>query len=382
MENFWLCFAAIASTLSGFTLASYSIHITRAEVVASDPICRHYALRESASRHSLAFIFFILGMFLIPLLASLGFLVPAGVRSTLFVLIVLLIIFTLFWGIWSIKSTVQYLVRVARFQEKMQKLEDRTKEGLSSKAQGRILSSLLLLPLLILIALMALVLLWLVGSVARDAVHLRGSMTAQVVSLLPAWLVSSVPSAEILGELSIWASLLSVALGIVLIYFYFLLFTPLTLLFEVGSGARKVLAMTMHDIQDKRKAVAKLQRMLESILRNRDERWMMRLKVERGMREAEIQQLFLNEEKFAKGRHWDPEKKRSMSLVARGSYHRKRLRFCLDEDFVCYDQIIAMMSDVERYLQGLVQFEDGLKERIREYQEMVRFIENREPVTG
>jgi hypothetical protein len=112
-DNFWLSFAAIASTLSGFTLASYSIYTNRAEIVASDPMCRNYALKEATSRESLKFIFLTLAMFLVPLLVSFGFLVTGNALDLILLLAYVFISAVLPSGLLASCSTVRYQFRVA-----------------------------------------------------------------------------------------------------------------------------------------------------------------------------------------------------------------------------------------------------------------------------
>jgi len=351
-ENFWLSFAAIASTLSGFTLASYSIYTNRAEVVASDSMCRNYALKEATSRESLKFIFLTLAMFLVPLLVSFGFLVNGGALYLVLGLACAFIVFLIPFGVWATFSTIRYQFRVTSCEEKVKQL------GQSAWRVKSWSKALALLPLLVAPLLAAL---W---SLSLLVVHIASE---DALWGLASWALSSY-SVE---ERAMIACLFAVIGGTGLVYVHFRIFDPVTLLFAVGAGAKSTLARTTEDLNDKCEALEKSKRILVSMIRNLDRSSKDRIMKEFHLERAEVDKHLEEVKNFAEGWHRDSEG-HLVRLFDQKSYHAERLEFCRKESFLSYDQWVRIISDVEQYLQGLRSFEAGLQERRRDYLEVIR----------
>lgn len=352
--NFWLSFAAIASTLSGFTLASYSIYTNRAEVVAADPMCRNYALKEAASRESLKFIFLTLAMFLVPLLVSFGFLITGNALYLVLELAYISILVLLPSGFWALYSTVRYQFRVTLCEDRLRHF---------GQPRSRMRSLRKAVPLILLLSVPPLVALW---GLSLLVVHISSEVSLWGISrfLLPSYGVE---------ERAMLASLLSVAGGILLVYVHFVVFDPRYLLFRVDDGARMSLARMVRDLRSKCEALERSRGMLRNMIvkMSRDSGLRKRIMEEFQLSAVEAQRYLHEAEHFTQGQHRD-RGGNDIHLLENKEYHAERLEFWREGDFLSYDQWVRIISDVELYTQGLANFEIGIQERQRDYLGLIR----------
>jgi F0F1-type ATP synthase membrane subunit c/vacuolar-type H+-ATPase subunit K len=81
-SEFWRVISTISGTFAGFTLAGYSIYISRTEKAAADPVCRQYRFKECTSSNAVFFMLFALTMFVVPLFLGLLLLSPSALSPS------------------------------------------------------------------------------------------------------------------------------------------------------------------------------------------------------------------------------------------------------------------------------------------------------------
>jgi hypothetical protein len=376
--NFLLAFTGVASTLAGFTLASYSIYTNKASTIATDPLCRRYGLKEFDASHSLNFIFLTLTLFLVPLLTSLTLLVVQGVASlppVLYILWATALLCAILWSLIAKRGALTYVSQVDSFERlrvdfESRKRTSRVKQvninepGVKSKRKAlerkaaKFFAEIMVPLVLIGDVVMALVSLWPFAP--------SGSLVSYLI----------VAAREINLTVLMFADILSLACGVLMLYSYFRLFDTRKLLFEIDDGTRKILRMASDRIVSKCNSLVELQKSFRLILDDPDRRWVNRLAKERHLPEQSIKALIDGAVDFARGSHWDLEtEKGGVPLIDAKPYHLDWINNLLKWEAIPHDQFVLIMTGIEIYTEGLNRFEADMKERLAEYQSLARFVD-------
>jgi hypothetical protein len=421
-NTFWITFSAIAVTLAGFTLAGYSIYTTRAEMAVVDQVCRRYAFQEESSSRSLAFMFLALFMFLVPLLLSLSFLIRFEVNQSpsAKAIIYTTIVFSILFFLWisiNVIRLIKYLYQILRYTirtkcfelkiEKEKKKKDYFKKSRTdTKRQGRFEK-------------------WKIQVLARDwfdqnlvlefddlrklgkelpgiiigtpscllilvlaALFILGTLILLVVKLCHSWgslldedswvnaVATHAPSYMVEQGTQIIV-LVSMIIGILLIYLHFHIFQPRRLLFKADQAS---LNRAIDDIENKcdsinstgewlRGRISAIDKALNSDLSSGHE-WLkvrinfidVALTSNSSSSKSPRQEHGLALAKLAQGSIKEGWWNRIMEDVKRKEYHIKWLCFLREEPLVSYKEILGVMNGIELYIEGLNRADNQLKE--------------------
>lgn len=346
--NFWIVFMTAAATLAGFTLASYSIFITRIEIAAADEICRRYLFKECTSQYSLSFILFALTMFVVPLGLGLSTLfpnqsiepfwrIPIRIMAGL-VLFVFIFVVAMING-----KQISYGVTFLRYRSKL-------KEQSPARAQRR---SYDLLHLIMAFAM--LVLSWMV--LALNLLHLvlilERAGAWEVNRLFWGRLASMVPA-----ELSATASLF---VGLALVGWHFYLFEPTRLVFRVDEDTRSMISAAEREIEKSWELLDPLRNWLRTRIANA-EKALEKNGASTGA-EARGAKILLERAKvYLEGKSPGLKGEEGDTLESRKGHHLKWIEFCASREVMTFGDIVWIMNGIDLYLKALINFEQRLKE--------------------
>lgn len=339
MDNFWPTLTAAAATLTGFTLAGYSIYITRAEMAASDPICRQYNFKECASGYSLSFMLFALILFINPLILGLLELSPSfKARPALAYFLIVFCVVFIAVVITLIIIQVRYLYLVTKYNSK---LLLRKREVNKSKAQW---------PEIIKLGLIGFFLFCLLVVTVISLFVIRQNMLEVMFKLdVPRDWVGWLGYFNDYFPKASWA-VVSLLAGLILICSYLYIFQPERFLF-------KRLDTTDTKEHDPLKRIEERLRKLESatdlLINTHKSVEMLITNVKptlQGVGSEIIDSMNSYLDRFNEEILGDKPKKHLADLNI------------ISEDFVTYDGIIWVMNGINMYAEGLIRFESGLKE--------------------
>jgi hypothetical protein len=347
-DNFWLGFITAVAALAGFTLASYSIFVSRIEIAAADTICRRYLFKEYTSQYSLAHILFALTMFVVPLALGLSAVLPFQLVDESWRVAVRMgeAVFVLFIGFINWKQ-VEYGWLFIRYN---MKLKEKRKEFGENRASGRSHASVhfvLECTMLLVSWAILFVNLW----------HLNGRLMRAGVWNLNSDLLLGLANA-ISAELG---AVLSLLVALALVSWHFYLFDPARLVFKVDPDTKRMLLETQRNIESSLMRLGPLRDWL---------RW--RIITVRGILDdtsldAIVQVvpamvLIYRAETYLDGKTSSLKESEEATLESRGAYHMACLEFCKKQPFLVFVDIVWFMNGVEMYIQALSNFELRLKE--------------------
>jgi glycosyltransferase involved in cell wall biosynthesis len=349
IDNFWLGFITAVSALAGFTLASYSIFVSRIEIAAADTICRRYLFKECTSQYSLAYILFALTMFVLPLALGLAALFPfqqvdeswrvaTRIGETVFVSFIGFIN-------WKQFSYGKMLIGYnSKLKAKRQELKEKDR---SSRTWRDYLHFSLAGVMLLFSWAILLVNLW----------HLnRRLMKTGVWNLdfgLLDWLANAI-SAELGAALSLFV-------GLALVSWHFYLFDPTRLVFEITEETKKMLLLTHGNIEGSLERLSHIQAWLRPRVANA-----MGMLGDIGTQpnpEGEgAKNLLKRAEEYLAGRVSSLREPGKETLEDGKKYHYAWLNFCREQKVMTFGDVVWIMNGVDLYVKALSNFEQGLKE--------------------
>lgn len=348
-DNFWLGFITAASALAGFTLASYSIFVSRIEIAAADTICRRYLFKECTSQYSLAYILFALTMFIVPLALSLNYLFEAhnideswrtvaSAGETLFVVFLLLIN-------WK---QLDYGWKLIRYNRELKKQNEVVDENRPVRRSFDLLHFVL--------AVIMILLSWVV--LLANLGHLNARVTSAGVWILNFglvdWLVKTVPA-----ELS---AAISLFVGLALVSWHFYLFDPARLVFESNYDTIGKLRETSGNIDDALKRLEPVQSWLRVRVANAEES-LNHLGPQFATEAALAKVLMESAKEFLEGNVSSVVDSGRKTLWDRGqNYHKPWLAFCMAQRVMRFSDIVWLMNGIDLYMQAMSNFEQRLKE--------------------
>jgi hypothetical protein len=399
-KDFWIAISAIAATFAGFTLAGYSIYITRTEMAASDPMCRRYNFRECTSSYSLYFMFYALMMFMAPLLLGIIFLsrvsflfaaprhfLMVGILSILVPFIVVIVVSKQILYIWHgakyyrkvTRYDRQLLVEIierkeekdkgtgtvvisgqiqeSKFDIDIKELRIRLKEAKDAERRNK-RKEIWMLGLCVLLLISLLILLANVGCILL------------ALSYPQDWYLTAVGDPK-------QASILALIMGTILVCCYFHIFQPERFLFRKDETTKQALESLMEGLPAQLESIKQIQgwiqERVEATKSSLKAKSFMKEKLndgaasnreeQEGREKSKTEKLLDRAEIYSKGE--------STGLIRglggllsdeRQKYHMDWIDFCSKQEVITYEGIVWIVSGVNQYVEGLNRFENGLKE--------------------
>jgi hypothetical protein len=389
LKDLWLAMAGIATTLAGFTLATYSIYVTRSEMASSNSFCRNYSFVEDNFLYSLQFMFLILMLFTLTALLSLYFVVLGNVKqgaaipsigqSIWFILVLFMSI--LGWAVWSCVKLWKYIWRIKSSTIKtrgfsiereesilesikeesilesseIERFEARIEQDKNKLSKTKIYYSVLAV-FYIIIVIASVIALFLGMTVFFLLLNSESIWINRVKVIISSYIY--------IQDWAIYLSIFSFIIGTLSMYIQYYLFQPRRLLFKVDFSTSLNLKKGISDIDGKCDSAEKKRKWLECRIENRiailDEK-----KHSNGKRQDELnnaKELLTEARKSIIQTYTDPRTGRKMDIIKRREYHKKWFEFFIDNPFQTYEEIITVMNFQNLYLEGLNRYDARLKE--------------------
>ena len=371
--SFWSAFSQTAATLVGFTLAGFSIYMASAERAGSDDLCRQYGFHDNSSRASWAFVYLILMLFCIPLLLSLLKLWgPFTLDDSIFPLYdSFSILFAL--GFLSLTLLLAYVQvsyfrnlaeAYAREEEFSLGRSDSPAEvrGLLNRLSPRADRNLRVFIFSVVIFLTLLVLLLNVYSV-----------------LVAAWeknhIVPLVDKIELFSPGSL--AMISVAFGLLWIYFHFHMFRPERLLFVVNDPAKQDLKRFRQSLIDASVQIKEMQSLLLPIIVSPDQQLLHGIMAEERSELQSVDKRLKDLRYRLEGWSWNAKTESRESRLQSLDYHLWTIDYCLGQQYMRYGAIKRFFKELELYDQGLSNLLRDLVRTWEQFRELSRFAEIR-----
>ena len=281
---FWQMVAQVSSSLAGFTLASFSIYVSRVQMVASDDICRRYSLKECTSHYSWYFMILTLINFSVPLFLSLVILIPElgyplssvepYIRSvlTFFLMGILVIIIMSFTRqidyvgkLWGSLQNQKHL-KAEEINNAKNFWESRKWNWHSKIDSFRFWLKFFFYFFFVCcsIFILIIILLYIFGLLDKANPLLLTSISIFILPFSPETITA-----------------LSLFFGLILLFWHIQIFNPENILFEIDEAARMTLIRVVGDINQKCQKFDAWQQLLLPMLRKPEESWVKYLMHER-----------------------------------------------------------------------------------------------------